>query len=38
MKEILSTKNELIKKVAKLHRRKERQKENLYIMEGFSFD
>ena len=35
MKEILSTKNELIKKVAKLHRRKERQKENLYIMEGF---
>lgn len=35
MKEILSTKNELIKKVAKLHRRKERQKEHLYIMEGF---
>lgn len=35
MKEILSTKNELIKKVVKLHRRKERQKEKQYIMEGF---
>lgn len=35
MKEILSSKNELIKKVAKLHRRKDRMKEKLYIMEGF---
>lgn len=35
MKEILSSKNELIRKVAKLHRRKDRMKEKLYIMEGF---
>lgn len=35
MKEILSTKNELIKKVVKLHKRKYRYQERQYIIEGF---
>ena len=35
MKEILSTKNELIKKVVKLHKRKNRYQSKQYIIEGF---